>query len=115
MQLTFGHLSGEVTPDLVKSSPQRRAMLQADLKGRRLPLVGETIGWQRCGSLEWVRAVVKEIKFVRFRNVAGHLTYADEPDEGTWVIIVKGPLGVNGEEQEDACQVWLPGKWFPLS
>ena len=110
MQLTLGHLMGEVTPGLIKTSPARRAMLEADLHGRRAPMIGETLYiWQ--GLQEEVEVRVTDLKFFRYQNQDGSLAYPDKPDEGGWMILYEGPLGRNGETRSDAVDVNNFAKW----
>lgn len=110
LQLTLGHLMAEVTPGLIKTTPTRRAMLEADLHGRRAPMIGETL-YIRNRYLEEVEVRVTDLKFFRYQNPNGSLAYPDKPDEGGWMILYEGPLGRNGETQSGTCDVSNFAHW----
>lgn len=110
MQLTIGHLMGEVAPGMVKTSPTRRAMLESDLHGRPVPTIGGTLYiWQ--GFCEEVEVRVTDLKFFRYQNRDFSPAYPDKPDEGGWMILYEGPIGRNGETQSGVVDVSNFANW----
>lgn len=110
MQLTIGHLMGEVSPKAVKTTPTRRAMLEADLHGRQVPTIGEPLYITRFW-LDEVAVRVTDLKFFRYQNMDFSLTYPNDPDQGGWMILYEGPIGKNGEIKSDAVDVDAFGAW----